>query len=65
MRMTVTLDDSLLADAQELTGVQETSELIRLALRKLVEREAARRLAALGGSEPNLKYVPRRQPDFE
>jgi Arc/MetJ family transcription regulator len=63
--MTVTLDDSLLADAQELTGVQETSELIRLALRKLVEREAARRLAALGGSEPNLKYVPRRQPDFE
>jgi Arc/MetJ family transcription regulator len=63
MRTTVTLDDDLVARAQEYTGVTEKSSLIREALKALVQREAARRLAALGGSQPNLKPIPRRQSD--
>jgi Arc/MetJ family transcription regulator len=61
MRTTITLDDELLADAQELTGVQEKSVLVRRALKELVEREAARRLARLGGTEPDLKRPRRRR----
>jgi Arc/MetJ family transcription regulator len=56
------LDDELLTTAQEYTGVAEKSALIREALTALVQREAARRLAALGGSQPNLKPIPRRRP---
>ncbi len=62
MRTTVTLDDELVATAQEYTGVTEKSVLIREALTALVQREAARRLAALGGSQPNLKPIPRQRP---
>jgi len=54
MRTTIVLDDKLLADARELTGIQETSALVRTALRSLVEHEAALRLAKLGGSQPDL-----------
>jgi Arc/MetJ family transcription regulator len=61
MRTTLNLDDDLLSAAQELTGVNERSALIRLALQALVERESARRLARLGGSEPQLQAIPRRQ----
>jgi Arc/MetJ family transcription regulator len=61
MRTTVTLDDELLAKAEEYTGIREKSALIRIALRALVEREAARRLARLGGSEPDLAAIPRRR----
>ena len=61
MRTTVVLDDELLAKAEEYTGIREKSALIRAALRALVEREAARRLARLGGSEPDLTVVPRRR----
>ncbi len=61
MRTTVVLDDELLARAQEFTGIREKSALIRAALRALVEREAARRLARLGGSEPDLAAIERRQ----
>ncbi len=61
MRTTITIDDDLLAEAAAYTGVKERTELIRLALRSLVEREAARRLALLGGSEPQLKIPPRRR----
>jgi Arc/MetJ family transcription regulator len=60
MRTTLALDDELLAQAQELTGVKEKSVLVREALKALVEREAARRLARLGGSAPNLS-APRRR----
>ncbi len=63
MRTTISLDDDLLAQAQALTGVQEKSALVRLALKALVERETARRLARLGGSEPGLAPVPRRQTE--
>ena len=61
MRTTVTLDDDLIAKAQEYTGLKEKSALLRAALIALVEREAARRLARLGGTEPGLKSVPRRR----
>ena len=63
MRTTSSLDDDLLAAAQSLTGVQEKSALVRVALKALVERETARRLARLGGSEPGLAPVPRRQTE--
>jgi Arc/MetJ family transcription regulator len=61
MRTTVTLDDELLAKAQFYTGIKEKPALIREALKALIEREAARRLARLGGSMPDLKPIPRRR----
>ena len=61
MRTTITLDDDLLAKAQDYTGITEKSALIREALRSLVETEASRRLALLGGSEPDLVAPPRRR----
>lgn len=63
MRTTLALDDHLLADAQELTGLREKSALVREALIALIERESARRLARLGGSQPQLKPVPRRRSE--
>ncbi len=63
MRTTINLDDELLAEAQRLTGVSEKTALVRAGLRALIERESARRLARLGGTEPQLKPVPRRRPD--
>ena len=63
MRTTLALDDELLAEAQFYTGIREKSVLVREALKALVEREAARRLARLGGSEPDLKPTPRRRPN--
>ena len=61
MRTTLTLDDDMVARAQELTGVKEKSALVREALKALVERESARRLARLGGTQPDLAYIPRRR----
>jgi Arc/MetJ family transcription regulator len=61
MRTTVTLDDALLAQAQQLCGEIERSALLKQALQALVERESARRLAALGGSQPDLEPIPRRR----
>lgn len=61
MRTTVALDDELVAKAQFYTGIAEKSALLREALRALVQREAARRLASLGGSEPQLQPVRRRR----
>lgn len=63
MRTTLALDDSLLNQAQLLTGLKEKSILVREALKALIERESARRLALLGGSEPNLEAAPRRRSD--
>ncbi len=62
MRTTLALDDELMKKAQAFTGVKEKSAVIREALKALIERESARRLAALGGSEPELPPVPRRRP---
>lgn len=61
MRTTLALDDDLLAEAQRLTGTKEKTALVREALGALIERESARRLARLGGSEPGLDDVPRRR----
>jgi Arc/MetJ family transcription regulator len=59
MRATIALDDELVAEAQGLTGLKEKSALIREALKALIERESARRLAHLGGSEPDLRAATR------
>jgi Arc/MetJ family transcription regulator len=61
VRTTLALDDDLMAEAQRLTGLTEKAALIREALRALIERESARRLARLGGSEPELADIPRRR----
>jgi Arc/MetJ family transcription regulator len=61
MRTTVSLDDQLLAQAQRLCGDLERSALLKEALQALVQRESARRLAALGGSQPDLEPIPRRR----
>lgn len=63
MRTTLALDDDLLSKAQALTGVSEKTALIREALRALIQRESSKRLALLGGSEPQLADQPRRQTE--
>lgn len=62
MRTTVTIDDQLISEARRITGVEEKAALIREGLKALIERESARRLARLGGSEPALKPILRRRP---
>lgn len=61
MRTTLNIDDQLLAESQRITGVSEKAALVREGLRALIERESARRLARLGGSEPRLRPIPRRR----
>jgi Arc/MetJ family transcription regulator len=61
MRTTIVLDDDLLAKAQALTSLHEKSSLVKEALKALIERESAKRLANLGGTEPGLETIPRRQ----
>jgi Arc/MetJ family transcription regulator len=61
MRTTVNLDDALLDKARQLSGIEERTALLHEALRALIARESARRLARLGGSEPRLKTIPRRR----
>ena len=60
MRTTINLDDQLLIEAQRITGMKERTALIHEGLKALIERESARRLARLGGTEPQLQPVPRR-----
>lgn len=62
MRTTVTLDDTLVSRAEDLSGVTERGALLREALKALIERETARRLARLGGTEPDLTAAPRHRP---
>jgi Arc/MetJ family transcription regulator len=61
MRTTVTIDDALWAQAAELSGITERSALVREGLATLVRVESARRLAALGGTDPKAKAAPRRR----
>jgi Arc/MetJ family transcription regulator len=63
LRTTLNIDDQLLAEAQRICGVTEKAALVREGLRALIERESARRLARLGGSEPQLEPTPRRHSD--
>ena len=65
MRTTLALDDDLVAVAGELTGLREKPALVREALKALIERKSARRLARLGGSAPDLKAPPRRRPTLD
>lgn len=63
MRTTLNIDDQLLDEAKRITGLSEKTALVREGLRALIERESARRLVQLGGSEPQLEPVTRRQSD--
>ena len=61
MRTTINLDDALLNRARELSGLKKSSTLLREALEALIQRESARRLARLGGTQPRLRAPPRRR----
>ena len=63
MRTTVNLDDALLERAQRLSGLRERSALLREALAALIQRESARRLARLGGTEGALRLPSRRRTE--
>lgn len=65
MRTTLNLDDELIAEAQRLAGIKERTAVIHEALRALIARESARRLAKLGGSEPELRPITRRRAKSE
>lgn len=62
MRTTLNIDDAILAKAAQLTGVKEKTALVRLGLEALIARESSKRLAELGGTERNLRPIPRRRP---
>jgi Arc/MetJ family transcription regulator len=61
MRTTLNIDDSLFKEAVRLSGIAEKTSVVRAGLEALIARESARRLAALGGSEPRLRAIPRRR----
>ena len=63
MRATINIDDELLAEAQRVTGVSERAALVREGLAALIQRESARRLAKLGGTEPQLDDIPRNRAE--
>ncbi|MBM3267491.1 MAG: type II toxin-antitoxin system VapB family antitoxin [Candidatus Sericytochromatia bacterium] len=63
MRTTLNIDDQLLAEAGRMTGMTEKSALVREGLKALIERESARRLARLAGSDPQVAEIPRRRSD--
>ncbi len=65
MRTTVTIDDAQLAKARQLSGISETSALVRESLKMLIEWESSRRLALMGGSQPELKPVRHRRAWLE
>jgi Arc/MetJ family transcription regulator len=65
MRTTINLDDQLLDEAGRVSGMEGRTALIHAGLRALIERESARRLARLGGSDPGLQQIPRRRSDSE
>jgi Arc/MetJ family transcription regulator len=61
MKTTLNLNDELLQEARRLTGIHEKTALVHAGLAALIARESARRLAALGGSQPALRPTPRRR----
>jgi len=62
MRTTLNIDDDLLEKASRLTGIKEKTALVRLGLEALIARESSKRLARLGGTEKDLRPIPRRRP---
>jgi Arc/MetJ family transcription regulator len=65
MRTTVSLDDKVVKEARELSGITENTALIREALQALIQRESARQLMQLSGTAPTMEAVPRRQSDLQ
>jgi Arc/MetJ family transcription regulator len=63
VRTTINIDDELLAKVAKLTGRMDRSALVHEGLKALIERESAKRLARLGGTQPNLKAAPRRRQE--
>ncbi len=63
VRTTINLDDELLEEARRVSGVEGRTALIHAGLRALIQRESARRLARLGGSDPDLEPIPRRRSE--
>jgi Arc/MetJ family transcription regulator len=61
MRSTLNIDDKLIEEARRATGIKEKTALIRAGLEALIQRDAYRRLAALGGTMPNLQVPPRKR----
>jgi hypothetical protein len=61
LRTTLIIDDSLLERARQLTGIEERTDLVRAGLEALIAREAGKRLAALGGTQPKISDIPRRR----
>jgi Arc/MetJ family transcription regulator len=61
MRTTLNIEDELIERASRLTGIKEKTSLVRLGLEALIARESSKRLAKLGGSEKDLKSIPRRK----
>jgi hypothetical protein len=62
MKTTLNIDDQILEEAKQLTGVKEKTVLVRMGLEALIAKESAKRLIALGGSEKNNTKIPRRRP---
>ena len=61
MRTTLNIEDTLINKASQLTGIREKTSLVKLGLEALIARESAKRLAKLGGTEKDLKNIPRRK----
>jgi Arc/MetJ family transcription regulator len=61
MRTTLNINDGLLAKALELTGVWGKTALVRLGLKALIAQESEKRLAKLGGTEKELRNIPKRR----
>jgi hypothetical protein len=65
MKTTLNIDDQILKKASRLTGISEKTALVRMGLEALIEQESAKRLAALGGTEKQMKSIPRRKSNTE
>jgi len=64
MRTTLNIDDDLLRRAAQMTGISEKTALLHAGLEALIQRAAAKRLAAMGGTQKDIRVPPRRRPDF-
>lgn len=62
MRTTLNIENKLIENASELTGIKEKTTLVKLGLEALIARESSKRLAKLGGTEKDLEMIPRRRP---
>jgi Arc/MetJ family transcription regulator len=61
MRTTLNIEDNLMNKASKMTGIKEKTALVKLGLEALIARESGKRLARLGGTQKQLKAIPRRK----